>query len=93
MGRGMDKRAMCPFFIEEPGCGKLTPKLKAAHRRLCGRRIRCEGLTAKGKIYIEFPTEEERREHTESFCYSRCWQGCPMAQMLNEQYEEGELEK
>lgn len=85
-----DKRAMCPFYIEESGCGTLTPRMRAAHRRLTRRRIRCEGLTQGGKIYVEFPTEEERREYAESFCYSRCWGGCPVAQMLGEQYEENQ---
>lgn len=86
MSRNVDVRAICPFFEEEPSCGHSIKQHKA-HERIAKRRIRCEGLSPGGKILLEFSSEREKREHCENFCYSKCWRGCPLAQVLMDNYE------
>ena len=78
---------ICPFFVSEPACGKMSKQRKAAHEALVRKRIRCEGITPGGKTFVEFRTPDEKKEHRESFCESKCYQGCPVAQMLLEQHE------
>jgi hypothetical protein len=82
MSRNIDKRAICPFFQEEAGCENMPEPMKEVHKRACAKRIRCEGLTRGGKIFLEFESASEKKQHLESFCYDRCWEGCPMAEML-----------
>ena len=82
---GIDKRAMCPFFIEEAGCGNLSPAMKTAREKVLKQRIRCEGLTPGGNIHVEFKSKAERDEHRENYCYTMCYNACPVAAMLWEQ--------
>lgn len=84
---GTNKRVVCPFYIEEPSCANMTPRVKAAHARLMRKRIRCEGICPGGKIYLEFGCQREKEGYLESFCYTNCWQGCPVAIMLLMQYD------
>jgi len=89
LSRNIDVQAVCPFFVEEAACGGSRKQL--AQRKLVQkRRIRCEGLSPGGKITVEFKSELECEEHRYSFCYSKCWKGCPLAGILNEKYKEGE---
>ena len=82
MSRNIDINAVCPYFTEEPSGGS-----RKLHELLTKTRIRCEGLTPGGKIFLEFPNAASKQEHLEDFCYCDCWQGCPIALMLNEKYE------
>ena len=86
MSRGGDERVICPFFVIEPTCGEMSKQRKAAHEALVKKRIRCEGITPGGKIYAEFRNPDEKKEHMENFCESKCYEGCPVAQMLLAQY-------
>ncbi|MBQ2876976.1 MAG: hypothetical protein IJE25_08195 [Clostridia bacterium] len=86
MGRE-NVKIVCPFYIEEPECGGMSNAAKAAHELVVRKRIRCEGLTKGGKLFVEFRNEREKLEHLNSFCESKCYKGCPVAQMLLEQYE------
>lgn len=86
MSRNIDKRAICPFFQEEAGCENMPAKVKEAHRGMCARRQRCEGLVPGGKIFVEFESQKQRDEHREDFCYTYCWRGCAVASMLLELY-------
>lgn len=86
MSRSVNRRAMCPFFQEEAGCENMPPKMREAQRRVREKRQRCEGLTPDGKIFVGFNSKEERDGHRESFCYTYCWEGCPVAMMLLEEH-------
>lgn len=86
MSRNIDKNAVCPFFVEESGCANMPDKIKEGHKLLCSCRIRCEGLVPGSKLFLEFNSHTERNEHKDNFCYDRCWEGCPVAQILLEQY-------
>lgn len=86
MGRE-EKTIICPFYVAEPECASLSNCAKAAHEVLKRRRIRCEGLTPGGKLFIEFKTPSEKSDHKANFCASMCYKGCPVAQMLLENYD------
>lgn len=93
MSRNVNICVECPFFVEEPGCDKLSGAAKRARDIQLSKRIRCEGIHKGGKIFLEFASKAERDEHRENFCYSNCWQGCPIANMLYENYDENLLKK
>lgn len=78
---------VCPFYVQEPVCANMTTQTKKAHMELVSKRIRCEGLSYGGKLFVEFKTPEEKEEHENDFCCSHCYKGCPVAQMLLEQYD------
>ena len=86
MSRNVDKRAICPFFQEEAGCENMPQRMREAHMGACSKRQRCEGLTPGGKIFLEFEGKKDRDDHRESFCYTYCWEGCPVAVMLLEEH-------
>ena len=82
MSRNIDVKVKCPFYQEEPSCDALPERARRWRKHVTRRRIRCEGLTPEGKIFLEFKSPEERTEHYNNFCTSECWRGCPLAQML-----------
>ena len=48
-----------------------------------GYVITCEGVTDGGYLKNGFINADEKRVYRNSFCTCDCWQGCIIAQMLN----------
>lgn len=80
-----DKSAICPFFKEI--------SWKDGDKSRVQRQIKCEGLSEGGFLYLTFNTIEERNSHREDFCRSACYEGCPIAIMLNDTKYPVEKEK
>lgn len=67
-----DVNAKCPYF-------KRVEK---------GLLIRCEGITKGNNIILAFSQYNKLTKYRYDFCDGSCWMGCPIAQMLNENYKE-----
>lgn len=64
---------LCPFF-------KNISRNK--------NQIHCEGIKGTEKLTLSFKTIEKRKQFGKNFCEDKCWQGCLIAQMLENEYEE-----
>lgn len=85
-----EKNILCPFYKSThiSGSCKDTKHLDELKRQ-ARKSIKCEGLYNKSAIILDFSHESACNEHKKNFCASRCWEGCPIALMLNKtKYQE-----
>lgn len=65
------KWTICPYFLR-------AEKMK----------IKCESFNEPVlQLALEFRNMKKRDEYLESFCNTKCWEGCPIAQLISEKYK------
>ena len=57
-------------------------------KRVENKNIRCEGIDSTNNIVMSFSKYNRLYKYRYDFCDSRCWKGCPIAQVLEELYKE-----
>lgn len=75
-----DVDIVCPFFKHKEN-KDLVKKIEPFV-------IGCEGAFEGSLVILHyFQSGAKRNRHLNDFCKSKCWQGCPYAQMLNDELE------
>lgn len=49
--------------------------------------IYCDGVQEGSVLHLAFASKTDAKEYKDSFCHTACWQGCMIAQMLEDGYE------
>lgn len=50
------------------------------------RTVICEGVVERNRLHMKFATEGTCAKYRMDYCYSMCWENCPVAKMLNAKY-------